>query len=71
VFAQRVITADQDGEECPICKEVFHAGEHVPTLPCLHAVHDRCLSAWIQSQGAETCPICRSALSGGAPPASP
>ena len=43
--------------ECPICRRSYQAGEEHCRLPCFHAFHRACVSAWLMYNS--TCPCCR------------
>ncbi|KAM0861197.1 hypothetical protein ACQ4PT_046056 [Festuca glaucescens] len=52
-----VITADEDGEECAVCKDGVAAGERVKRMPCSHRYHEECIVPWLQVRN--SCPLCR------------
>jgi len=59
---------------CPICLEDFPAtaalapAARALTLPCRHRFHVACLDEWFGTHGRSTCPLCRAAAFGDAPP---
>uniref|UniRef100_A0A0D6R7V5 RING-type domain-containing protein n=1 Tax=Araucaria cunninghamii TaxID=56994 RepID=A0A0D6R7V5_ARACU len=44
-------------EECPICLELFFAGEQMIKLTCFHRFHIACLTPWLTIH--RECPCCR------------
>ena len=52
---------DDEGRECPICKETEM---DVALKECLHIFHRECILDWIKSpkQNSNLCPICRTPL---------
>jgi len=62
--------AEAKGEHvCTICLENIRAQQVVVTLPCKHEYHRQCISKWLKSTEAATCPCCKApALSGKASP---
>lgn len=45
---------------CSVCCDDFAAGNTLIFMPCQHAFHEGCLTAWLARQ--PTCPLCRSEL---------
>ncbi|XP_074300470.1 uncharacterized protein LOC141631737 isoform X2 [Silene latifolia] len=44
-------------ETCPICREVYAAGESIGTLDCNHEFHTHCIRTWLAIKN--ECPICK------------
>ncbi|XP_074278879.1 E3 ubiquitin-protein ligase MBR2-like [Silene latifolia] len=44
-------------ETCPICREVYIAGESIGTLDCNHEFHTDCIKMWLTIKN--ECPVCK------------
>ncbi|KAH9611961.1 hypothetical protein KSS87_001824 [Heliosperma pusillum] len=44
-------------EPCPICREVYAAGESIGVLDCNHEFHTHCIRTWLMIKN--DCPICK------------
>ena len=44
---------------CAICLENIRAQQNVTTLPCKHEYHRSCISKWLKSTEAASCPQCK------------
>mmetsp|Transcript_108760 Transcript_108760/g.351123 ORF Transcript_108760/g.351123 Transcript_108760/m.351123 type:complete len:316 (+) Transcript_108760:44-991(+) len=57
----RTATADK----CTVCLEELRLGQRVRTLPCFHALHDKCSARYFRACGVQpTCPVCRRHVAG-------
>jgi hypothetical protein len=49
---------DESQKKCSICESLFHNGDEVRTLPCLHTFHSKsCIDKWLRSS--DRCPVCQ------------
>ncbi|CAI9770719.1 unnamed protein product [Fraxinus pennsylvanica] len=53
----KVKVDDLEQRECCICLNKPCVGEEISILPCLHAYHSKCISAWLMKS--KLCPLCR------------
>ena len=50
--------------ECPICYDAITSQTGVVTTSCGHSYHFKCISSWLGTQEAGSCPCCRKEMSG-------
>lgn len=48
------------GEKCPVCCEIYKAGEYKRELNCKHVFHKKCVDKWLKNN--PNCPNCRKDL---------
>jgi hypothetical protein len=59
--------AREQERRCPVCQEDFGGTDSVFELCCSHVFHAVCLDKWL-AESYSTCPVCRAAIRGAAPP---
>jgi len=51
--------ASKEEPTCAICLEAIRPQQSVTTLPCKHEYHRQCISKWLKSTEAASCPQCK------------
>ncbi|CAM9555681.1 unnamed protein product [Ascophyllum nodosum] len=64
------VGSTHEGETCPVCLELYRAGDELRILPCNHAFHEGCILPWL-TQRQRTCPMCKDLVTVGAPTGPP